>query len=103
MPGRPDAEGSSGPAGPARLGDGDVHACEDLSRLLGERDPGLGRHDPAAPAPEELDPELSLELTNRLGQRRLGDVQALRGTPEVALLDHRQEVAKEPELDSVGA
>jgi hypothetical protein len=98
-----DTERGLRPPGATGLGDGDVHTGEDLPGLLGERGTGVGQLDATTSPVEELNPELGLELSNRLGERRLGNVETLCGAPEVALLGHGEEVAQEPELDSVRA
>jgi hypothetical protein len=86
-------------AGPARLGDRAVEAPQQLTSLLGEDPSGLGhRHHPRGSL-EQLHAQLPLEPAYRLGERRLGDVQAPGGAPEVQLLDHRKEVAEVPKLN----
>jgi len=50
---------------------------------------GRGRPHGAARPREDLDPELALELADRLRERRLRDVEALGGTAEMKLLVDR--------------
>ena len=50
-----------------------------------DRLPGLGRDDAAAGALEELRAELGLEPPDLVRERRLGDVELLRGAGEVAM------------------
>ncbi len=53
---------------------------------------GLGEHEAAAGACEERDPELALELSHLLRDRRLREVERARGSAERAVLDRGQEV-----------
>jgi hypothetical protein len=48
---------------------------------------------------QELNAQFVLELSYRLRERRLGDVQPLRGPTEVKLLYDRDEVAEVTEVD----
>jgi hypothetical protein len=89
-------------AGAARApgrADCELHVGQHPPCLLGEDAPRVGQlHDAARPL-EELDPERRLELSNRLREGRLRDVELLGRSPEVQLVAHRQEVAQVPELD----
>jgi len=76
-------------ARPASLGDGGIERSEDLPRLSCESAAGLScAHHPARSL-EELDTELGLDLSDRLGERRLGDAEALGGAAEVQLFIDR--------------
>jgi aryl-alcohol dehydrogenase-like predicted oxidoreductase len=62
---------------------------------LAEQQPaGVGRDRAVAPAVEEPDAELGLQALDGVAQRRLADVEAFGGTPEVALVGDREEVAQ---------
>ena len=94
-----DPERVAGAARAPRRADGELHVGQHPARLLGEDAPRLGElHDPARPL-EQLHPQLRLELSNRLRERRLRDVEPLGRSPEVELVAHGQEVAEVPELD----
>ncbi len=67
-------------------------------RLLLQQPAGVGEPHTAAVALEQLHPELGLEPADLLAQRRLGDVQALRGPTEVELVGNRGEVAQMAQL-----
>lgn len=53
--------------------------------------PGIGESHMSSAALEERDPELALELSNLLAQRRLRDMQPIRRPTEVQLIRHRNE------------
>jgi hypothetical protein len=91
-----------GTTGPASLGDGGIESGEDLPRLRSERATGVGRAHHAARPLEELDAELRLDLSDRLGQRRLRYAQAFGRPAEVQLLVDREEVAQVPQLNRGG-
>ncbi len=63
-----------------------------------EHGPGRGQLDLALVAQQQRRADLLLELADLLAQRRLGHVQALRGTAEVQLLGDGDEVAQVAEL-----
>jgi hypothetical protein len=63
------------------------------SRVLGEGAAGLGGHDPAAGADEEVGAECPLELADLIGHRGLRDAQGLAGGGEGAELERRAEAA----------
>ena len=46
-------------------------------------------------------PRSNSSTPDGLGERRLGDVEARRGSPEMPLLGDREEVAQQPKLDGV--
>ncbi|MDX6490192.1 MAG: hypothetical protein QOD43_437, partial [Gaiellaceae bacterium] len=83
----------------ARLCNGEIEAGEHRPCLLGECASCVRQRDDAARSPQERHPELVLELPDRLGKRRLGDVKPLGGSAEVQLLADGDEVAKMPKLD----
>jgi hypothetical protein len=66
-----------------------------------ERVPGGGEPDMARVSLEQRDPELLFEALDLLGERRLADVQAPRGTAEVKLLRKRDERRKKPKVDAL--
>ena len=71
-----------------------LDALHDAARLV-EQDGARGRQlDPSRGADEQLDPQRGLERLDPLAQRRLRDVQALRGTREMQLLGDGDEVAE---------
>jgi hypothetical protein len=72
---------------------------EHASRLL-EKDRTGGRQcHAAAIAVEQPDPHLSLQSADLTAQRRLDDVHACGGAPEVQLFGHGDEVAEMAGLD----
>jgi hypothetical protein len=77
-----------------------ANAASTLPRLLGQDVCRQGRPHGAARPGEELDPELALELADRLRERRLRDVEALGGTAEVKLLVDRKEIPQLPNVNS---
>lgn len=68
------------------------HEPEDLSRALQQHFTRGEELHPARGAGEQRDTELLLEALHVSGQRRLADVQARRGSREVFLLGHGDEV-----------
>ncbi|CAM5316237.1 hypothetical protein SALBM311S_08179 [Streptomyces alboniger] len=65
-----------------------VDVGEDRARPLEVGPAGLGEVDTARGAVEQLDAEFGLELADLRGERRLGHVEPLGGSTEVALLGH---------------
>jgi hypothetical protein len=63
---------------------GGVLDREDPSGVLGERATGHGQPDSARQAIDQPDAERSLEITELLRDRRLTDLQALRGARDAA-------------------
>jgi hypothetical protein len=78
---------------PRRL-DRAVGGLERRPRVLEEDLARVRELDAAAVAAEQPDAELVLEAGDGLGQRRLGDVEALGGMPEMELLGDGDEVAE---------
>lgn len=75
-----------------------LHLGQDRPRVRHQMVARLSElHPPCGPG-EERRPELSLQLLELLGERRLGHVQALGGTAEVAFLDESEEVTDMPEF-----
>ena len=72
---------------------------QDPRRLLGQHDAGRGQLDGPARPLEQGHPERLLEGADLLTDRRLGDVQPLRGPAEVQLGRDGQEHAEVPELE----
>ena len=70
-------------------------------RLLEEDLSGGSERDPAGVPLEQLQPEVRLELGHRLRERRLGDVQLLRGKGDLALFCDRHEVLQVAPLERV--
>ncbi len=71
-----------------------LDALHDAARLV-EQDGARGRQlDPSRGADEQLDAQRGLERLDPLAQRRLRDVQALRGAREMQLLGDGDEVAE---------
>jgi hypothetical protein len=73
-----------------------VGGSQQGGRSLKQERPGLGQLDGMRRAMQELGLELGLEQPDLAAQRRLRDVQALRGAGEVAFLGDRDEVAETP-------
>lgn len=71
---RPDSKRRRLAADSPDLGDRELERGHDPARLLSEQVRGRKGLHLAARSREELHPELALELADRLGQRRLGDV-----------------------------
>ena len=59
---------------------------------------GIGEFNWAPGPVDQFHSELAFQLLNLLTQRRLGDVESLRGAAEVAFLGHGDEVAKQAHL-----
>jgi hypothetical protein len=70
------------------------HPGEDALGLGTERAPRLGEDDAAADPRQKLHAELRLELTNLLGEGRLGDEQRPRRRRERAVLGCGKEVSE---------
>ena len=103
LPGRPGAD-----ADQARRA---VAQCRDLRRRLGHAGPKCARmakkalaedreHDTVRAPVEQIDADLVLEPTHRLGQRRLAQPQLLRRTTHAAFAGHRREILDRPELQA---
>lgn len=75
-----------------------AHGVEDFDRALQVGATGRGEFDAAGRARQQRYAELALELTDLLGQWRLGDVQPVGGPAEVQLLADRDEVAQMTQL-----
>ena len=75
-----------------------VHLGEDTAGARGDRLARLGRGDAAARALEQRGAELLLEPPDLVRQRRLGEVELLRGAREVAVPRHRLHASQLPEL-----
>ena len=71
---------------------------QQLTRVVEEPLPTWREHDVPAVADEQREAEVVLELADLLGQRRLADVQAGRGLPEVQLVGDGDEVPHQPEI-----
>ena len=67
--------------------------CQICVELRAHQAAEVGQVGEMALAPEQEPAELLLELLDRAGQRRLGDVAVLGGAGEVERLAHREEVA----------
>ena len=59
-----------------------------------------GHHDAAVGALEDLDAQQLLDLAHLHAQRRLADVAARRGAPEVALFGHRHDVLEVAQIEA---
>jgi hypothetical protein len=59
---------------------------------------GIAEHDAATHPVEQRHPQLTLQDRDRLGERRLGDVQLFGGTTEVEVVDDGQEVRELPDV-----
>src|ERR687891_2497217 len=78
---------------PCRLG-----LLEHPARFPEEYGPGVGQGDAPLGAVQEPHSQLLLELANLLADRRLGDMQPLRGPAEMQLLRDRLEVPEVPKF-----
>jgi hypothetical protein len=97
-----DADGRLTAAGAPGLTD---CARQDLQGVAGtaeERMTGGRQRDPAGVTLEQLDPELTLEALELLGQRGLRQVQATRCSSEVELLREDDEGLQQPRIDGTG-
>ena len=68
-------------------------ARQQVARLRHEGRPCRGQGHAALRAIEQARADALLQLGDRLRERRLGDVQALRGAAEVQFLGHGEELA----------
>src|SRR5580765_3222481 len=71
-----------------------VDLCEDHSRFVDQHFSCFGQLHLTLGAIEEGDAELALELANLLAERRLADVQALCGSPEMQVFRDGDDVAQ---------
>ena len=85
--------------GGAGLAQRRVPCREQVRDALGQCLSGVGKGHAGARASEQGDAQLSFQLPDLLGQRRLGDEQSLPGAGEVALLSDGGEVAQQPGVD----
>jgi hypothetical protein len=69
---------------------------QELPSLGQERSPRVGQLDTSTAPVKQPHAELSLETADLVAERRLRDVQSLRGTAEVELLRDRNEVLDQP-------
>ena len=74
-----------------------VFACEEASGLGEDLAARIGEGDVPGVAVEEADAEFAFQALDALRQRRLGHVQAGRGSAEVQFLGHGEEVPQVPE------
>ena len=75
-----------------------VHLGEHAARAFRDRLARLRGHDGPARPREELGAELRLEPADLVRERRLGDVQLLRGAGDVPVPGHRFRVSQLPDL-----
>jgi hypothetical protein len=80
---------------PLDLGKGEWSLLEQRAARVGQPDAALG-------SDEEPQAEHRLEVGDRPAQRRLREVQSLRGAPKVQLVGDREEVAKQPQVGEDG-
>ena len=71
---------------------------QDDARLLHEHLAGFGQLDVALGPVKELHLQLVFELTDLVAERRLAEIQAFRGAPEVQGIRHRHDVPEVPQL-----
>ena len=83
---------------PARLLPGVVYRIQDRGHSLQIRSAGSRQVHPAGTPGQQVDPEFTLQLSDLLGQRWLGDVQPFRGPAEVQLLGDRLEIPQVSQL-----
>ncbi|MCP2338968.1 hypothetical protein FHU30_004325 [Actinomadura rupiterrae] len=77
------------------------HRVQRDTCFAGEDAPGIGERDRAARPLEQRDAQPALQPPDRLGQCGLRDAHPRRGTPEMQLLGHRQEVGQLPGLQPI--
>jgi hypothetical protein len=75
-----------------------VHLGEDTAGSSGDHASGLGWGDASARAFEQRCAQLSFELSDLVRERRLGDVELLRGAGEMAMAGDRLHGSELPEL-----
>jgi hypothetical protein len=96
---RPDPDASAQDA--AQLVDllaSGVDLRQDAAGASGDRLPRVGRRDATAGALEQRRPEFGLEAADLVRQRRLGEVELLRGAGEVAMPRDRLHTSQLSEL-----
>ena len=86
------------PRSASQLGLGGAQLGQDPPRPRDQQLTGLGDRHPARGPLDERDADLLLEPADLLRQRRLGDVLALGGAGEVALVGERDEVPELPQI-----
>jgi hypothetical protein len=72
--------------------------CQQTPPLAQQRAPSVGELHPPAGSIKQRHPQLPLESTDLMTQRRLGDVQPLGRPAEVKLLSDGDEVLHQPEV-----
>ena len=77
---------------------GQRHPVRHLPGRPDQRPPGLGEHHPPPDPVEQLGAEVPFQRSDRLRQRRLGDVERLGRPVEAAVVDDGEEV---PQLANV--
>jgi hypothetical protein len=85
---------------PPRLGDGEIEAGKNPTRLLGEDASCFSWIYNPARALEELDAKVVFELANRLRQRRLCHMQGFGRAPEMQFLEDGEEIPQVANLDA---
>jgi hypothetical protein len=85
------------PGGPGR-GLRGLQVADHLAGRLDQLGAGVAEHDAAADPVEQRHTELALERPDRLGQRRLRDVELLRSAAEVHGLDDGEEIGQLPDV-----
>ena len=75
-----------------------AEVAQHLTRRCDQLAPGGAEDDAAADPMEQLNPELALEIGDRLGERGLRDMQLLCGPAEAVVIDDRQEVLELPRV-----
>jgi hypothetical protein len=91
--------GGDAAGGEAGALDGSLQRSERGRRLVEQRSAGGRQLDPSARADEQRRAERLLQLADLAAERRLRDVEACSGAPEVELVGDGQEVAKQARID----
>ena len=78
-----------------------VDTREHLDRLFVEEPPRLGQPQRPRRAVDQFGADFGFELLDLPAQRRLGDVQPVRGAREIALAGDRHEITQLPEVHTI--
>jgi hypothetical protein len=86
--------------GPPGLLDRALETGQQLAALVGEDQAGISQRNGAACSIEKTNTQLALELADRMGERRLRELEPLRRPTEMQLLADGKEIPEMTEVDN---